>query len=95
MQANGGGGGDVEGFLAAGLGNAHMQTGHGFEFSTNTLPFVPERPGTGKRQSSLVQCPKQIRTTMQTMSQSAYARSELTCRIEPDLTNLSPDYLIG
>jgi hypothetical protein len=56
---------------------------------------VPERPGTGKRQSSLVQCPKQIRTTMQTMSQSAYARSELTCRIEPDLTNLSPDYLIG
>ena len=66
MQANGGGGGDVERFLAAGLGNAHVHRGKGFKFGANALPFVPKRPGTGKRQRLIVQGLVQVGAAVRT-----------------------------
>ncbi len=50
MQADGRGGGNVEGFLATGLRDAHSQGSSGHEFLSHPLPFVPEQPDTWRWQ---------------------------------------------
>ena len=55
IQANRCGGGHVERLFSARLGDAHQQMGALGDCSLHALPFVPQHPGAGVGQHSLVQ----------------------------------------
>ena len=55
MQANGSGGGYVEGFFTTGLGDAQQQVRHVCQCGLYALAFVPQYPGAGMWQGGLMQ----------------------------------------